>query len=116
DFLHGGEAIRAGLRSAPGDDDPRLRAFALQPAYGLARLAFGFGRDRAGIDNHHVCEAARAKAGSGGIAANHLGFVGVAAAPERDDVDAHRAVSAVANSAESKRPSNSYSIGPVINT
>src|SRR5216684_4784933 len=28
DFLHGGKPVWAGLRGAPGDDDPRLRAFA----------------------------------------------------------------------------------------
>src|SRR5215472_12170025 len=54
DFRHGGEAIRAGLRGAAGDDDSHPRALALEPPDGLARLTLGFAGDRTGIDDHHV--------------------------------------------------------------
>ena len=51
------------------------------------------------------------------LAADHLRLVGVEPAAEGDDVDAHRrGARPVANSAGSKRPSNSYSTGPVIST
>ncbi len=116
DFRHGGKVVRAGLRGAPGDDDPHLRPFALEPADGLARLAFGLTSDCAGIDDHHIANAFRPKTGSSGMAANHLGFIGVESTAEGDDVDAHVAMLAASNSAGSNRPSNSYAIGPVIST
>src|SRR5262249_37539426 len=80
----------------------------------LARLPHRFGGDRAGVDHHGVGEA-----GSGRLAADHLGLVGVEPAAEGDDVDAHVApafAAASLNSAASNRPSNSYSTGPVIST
>src|SRR5215471_1387320 len=116
DFRHGGETVRTGLRRAPGDDDPHLRALALEPTDGLTRLAFGLAGDRAGIDDHHIANACGAKTGCSGIAADNLGFIGVEPAAEGDDVDAHVVAPAASNSAGSNRPSNSYSIGPVIST
>ena len=116
DLGHGGEALRIGLGGASGDDDARLRPLALRLADRLARLALGLGGDRAGVDDDDVGEAGR-----GGVAANHLGLVGVEPAAEGEDVDAHGphrtlGTAPAANSAGSNRPSNSYSTGPVIST
>src|SRR5215471_14970559 len=116
DFRHRHETIRADLRRAPGDDDARLRALALEAADGLARLAFCFAGNRAGIDDDDIAGAFRPKTGGSGSAADHLGLVGVEPAAEGDDVDAHAVPPAASNSAGSNRPSNSYSTGPVIKT
>ena len=70
------------LHGAAGDDDARARPFARRAADRLARLAFGLGRHRAGVDDHRVVQA-------GGVAAHHLAFVGVQAAAEGEDLDAH---------------------------
>ncbi len=110
---HGDESLRLGLRRAAGDDDLRLRPLAAQRADRLPRLAHRLGGDGAGVDHHRV-----AQAGALRFAADHFRLGGIEPAAEGDDLDAHRlhAAPASANSAASKRPSCSYSTGPVIST
>src|SRR5262249_49169119 len=109
DLGHAGEGRGLGLRRAAGHHDARIRALALGAADRLARLAHRFRRHRAGVHHHGAVEARALR-----IAADHLGLVGIEAAAESEDVDAHAAP--IANSAGSNRPSNSYCTGPVIST
>ena len=114
DLGHGGEALGIGLGGASGDDDARMRPLALRPPDRLAGLTLRLGGDRTGVDDDDVGEACRV-----GMPANHLRLVGVEPATEGEDVDAHGdtpGTAPAANSAGSKRPSNSYSTGPVIST
>src|SRR4051812_11266761 len=109
DLGHLCEGFRLGLCRAAGDDDRRVRALACEPADRLARLAHRLGGHRAAIDDDCVFDAGRR-----GVAADHLGLVGVQSAAEGDDLGAHQATAA--NSAGSKRPSNSKATGRVIST
>src|SRR4030081_1466285 len=102
-------AARASRR-APGDDDPRRRPFALEPADRLPRLRHGFIGDRAAVDDDGIGEP-----GVVSLTQNHFGFKGVEAAAEGDDFDAHGQATD-ANSAGSNRPSYSKSAVPVIST
>src|SRR5262249_24335209 len=117
---HDGEGFRLRLRGAAGHHDARIGPLALEFADRLARLPHRLGSDRAGIHHHGVGDA-----GGRRRAADHLGLVGVEAAAEGDDVDAHGApaldTSALAVSAGTKRtgsnvPAYSYCTGPVIST
>ena len=108
DLRHIYEGLRLGLSRAAGHHDCATHAFAREPADRLARLPHGFRRDRAGVDDNRVFES-RAR----GRVADHLRFIGIQPATERDDLDAH---ATAANSAGSKRPSNSNATGPVIST
>ncbi len=78
-------------------------------ADGLARLALGLGRDGAGVDDHRVAEP-----GGCGVAAHHLGFEGVQAAAEGDDLDPGHGHSA--NSEGAMVPVKLTATGPVIST
>ena len=109
DLGHRREQLRLDLRRAAGDDDARVRPFALEAADALPRLAHGFRRHRAGVHHHRVVEAGRA------ARADHFRLGDVEPAAEGDDVDAH-ATPALANSAGSNVPANSNSTGPVIST
>ena len=64
DFGHRREQLRLDLRRAAGDDDARVRPFALEAADALPRLAHGFRRHRAGVDHHRIVEAGRGAGGS----------------------------------------------------
>src|ERR1700682_5465494 len=108
---HGGESLRLGLRRAAGNDDFGEWPLAGQRADWLARLAYRFGGDGAGVDHHGIVEP-RAL----GFAADHFRLGCVEPAAEGDDLDAHDAASAAANKAASKWPLCSNSIGPVIRT
>src|SRR5215213_3239178 len=108
DLWHFYEGLRLGLRRTARHHDFRTSAHSGQPADALARLPNRFRRDRAGVHHDGVFEA-----GADGGVADHLGFVGVEAAAECDDLDAH---ATAANSAGSKTPSNSNATGPVIST
>src|SRR5579862_4837320 len=106
---HGGKCLRLGLRRAAGDDDPGLRALTPQRTDCLPRLAHRLRSNGASIDHNRI-----AITGALRLVANHLGFGGIQPAPKGDDIDAHHAAPAPANSAASKRPLCSYSTGPVI--
>ena len=70
-----------------------MRAFGLLAARladRLPGLAHGFGGDRAGVEDHRAI-VEPAKPGGFGLAAHHLGFIGVEPAAEGDDVDRHQA-------------------------
>ena len=75
-------AFGGDLGGAAGDDDLRLRAFAMGAADGLAGLALGLAGDGAGVDDDGVGEG-------GGVAAHHLALIGVQAAAEGEDIDGH---------------------------
>ena len=72
------------LRRAAGDDNARIRPLALQPADRLPRLRHGLVGDRAAIDDDGVGEPRALR-----LAGDHLGFEGIEAAAEGDDVNAH---------------------------
>ncbi len=99
-----------GLRGAAGDDDPRLRVVAPQPADLLARLAHRLGGDGAGVDHDRVADAGRR-----GEPLHRLGLVGVEPAAEGGEDRARSRRSAPRNSGES-RPSKTSAVGPVIQT
>ena len=82
DLVHGGEAGGIDLRGAAGDDDLCLGPLAAGLADRLPRLTHGFGRHRAGIDDHRVREP-----GGVGMRAHDFGLIGVEPATEGDDVD-----------------------------
>ena len=90
DLWHAGEALRLDLRSAARDDDARIRPLAARLADCLRGLAYGFARHGARVDNHAFAEVCRF-----GMAAHHLGLVGVQAAAESyDDGLSHGSVQA----------------------
>ncbi len=84
DLGHISEHLRLGLRRAAGHHDAPVRPLALEPADRLPRLRHGFIGDRAAIDDDGVGEP-----GIPRLAQDHLGFEGVEAAAEGDDLDAH---------------------------
>ena len=71
------KAAGLGLRGAAGDDQPRVRVVAAQPADLLAGLAHRLGGHGAGVDDHGVAEA-----GGRGEPLHRLGLVGVEPAAE----------------------------------
>ena len=75
---------RVDLGCATGHDDPRLRPFAGHAPDRLTCLALGLGGHRAGVDDHRVRRSPSRRE-----PAHHLAFVGVQAATEGDDFDAH---------------------------
>ncbi len=87
DLVHGDEILRLGLRGAAGDDDAGGRVFAAGLADRLLGLAHGLAGDGAGVEDDGAAFE-RAEAGAFGLAPHHLGFIGVEAAAEGDDVDA----------------------------
>src|SRR6266536_2196938 len=101
DFLLGGEE---------GRSRQTVAMLALEPADGLARLAHRLGRYRAGIDDEGIRKARRLR-----LTADHLSLIGIEAAAEGDDIDAHWFALAT-NSAGSNFPSYSKATGPVIST
>src|SRR3984893_18235368 len=110
DFFHASKHFRLSLRRAAGDDDPRRRPLALQPADRLPRLRHGFVGDRAAVDDDGIGEP-----GVVSLTRDHFGFKGVEAAAEGDEFDAHGQATD-ANSAGSNRPSYSKAAVPVIST
>ncbi|CFX07407.1 protein of unknown function [Candidatus Filomicrobium marinum] len=72
--------FRFDLRCAARDNDARVGPIAPHFAYGLLGLAHGFGCHRACIDDDRIL-----KAGIIGVAAHHLGLVGVQSAAKGDD-------------------------------
>src|SRR5207248_9298531 len=91
------------------------RPLSPEPADRLPRLRHCFAGYRAAIDDDGVAEP-----GALGLADDHFGFESVQAAAKGDDFDAHvmqrRRYATEANSAGSKRPSDSTTALPVINT
>ena len=84
DLGHIGEHRALRLRRAAGDDDARIRPFALQPADLLPRLRHRLVGDGAAVDDDGLLEP-----GIFRLARDHLGFERVEAAAEGDDLDAH---------------------------
>ena len=70
------------LRRTAGHDDPGVGSRAPGSPDRLAGLTLGLGRDRAGVDDHQIVQTGRLR-----MPAHHLGFEGVEAAAEGDDVD-----------------------------
>src|SRR5690606_22549880 len=96
-----------------------VRVFATCLADCLARLTHGFSRHRAGVDDDGA-PLERIEAGGTRLALYYLGFVGVEAAAECQNVYSHQATPSVSRCqtpvSGSKRPANSHSAGPVIMT
>ncbi len=105
DFGHRGIGIRLGLGGAARDDDPGGRVGAARLADGLTRLAHGLPRHGAGVDDHGVAQTRL-----GCARADRLGFIGVEAAAESDDLAHARASSAP----RSISPTKLSADGPVI--
>ena len=83
DLGHGGELRSGAICAAQPVTMMRAPGFSRRClADRLARLALGLGGDGAGVDDDGVAQARRARLG-----AHHLGFVGVEAAAEGDDLD-----------------------------
>ena len=80
DLGHGGVTRGIDLCGAAGDDDAGLGVGAPCAPDRLARLALGFRRHRAGVEDHRAL-----KAGGSGMAAHDFRFEGVQAAAEGDD-------------------------------
>src|SRR5256886_1960813 len=110
DLRHVREGFGVGLGRAARDHYARRGMLALEPADGLARLPHRLGRYRAGIDDEGIREARRLR-----LTADHLSLIGIEAAAESDDVDAHGFALAT-NSAGSNLPSYSKATGPVTST
>ena len=81
DFAHRGEHVRVHLRRASRHDDAGGRVFAARLADCLPRLAFGFRRHRAGVEDDGIAEPRRF-----GMGAHHFRLIGVEAAAEGDDL------------------------------
>src|SRR6185312_4403240 len=110
-FRHGGESRGFRLCGTAGDDDARGRPLTLDVTDALARLAHRFRRHRTGVHHNRVAQTSGAR-----LAPDHFRLVGIQAAAECDDIDAHTAPASVRNNAELKRPSYSNCTGPVIST
>ncbi len=82
DLFHRRIGRGLGLRRAAGDDDARARPLAPRAADRLARLAHGFRRHRAGVEDHRVFEA-----GFGRARLHAFRLIGVQTAAEGDDLD-----------------------------
>ena len=134
DLGHGGKRRRVDLCRAAGDHDPRIGPLPPGAADRLPCLAHGFRRYSAAIDQHGILETSLA-----GALAHNLGFEGVQAATECEDVErlarcghgslmaesrrkgqpqagtARRSATVIASSSPSAIvPDHSYSAGPVI--
>ncbi len=109
---HGGKRVRLDLRRAAGDDDARVRPLAREPADRLRACRTASAVTAQVLTTTVSPRPARRRASRRMTSDS----VGVEPAAEGDDVDAHHAAPAAANSAGSKRPSNSYATGPVIST
>ncbi len=82
DLVHGRKGLGIDLDGAAGHDQARRRPFSPRLADGLAGLAYGFGRDRAGVEHHGVGEAIGV-----GAFANGLGLAGVQPATKSHHLD-----------------------------
>src|SRR5262245_50743776 len=110
DFAHVRKCCRLSLRRAARHHDAHIGPLARKLADRLPGLRHRFGSDRAGIDHNCVGEPCRLR-----LAPDRLRLIGVEPAAESHHIDGHGSAPTL-NSAGSKRPSNSYSTGPVIST
>ena len=85
EFGQDGPGLGIDLHGTAGRHDPGVGVFAAQTPDGLARLAFGLGGDGAGVDDNRVLRICFVE-----MAADDLGFIGIEAAAEGDDVTHRR--------------------------
>ena len=106
---HGGKCLGLGLGGAAGHDEPRIGVFATQFANLLPRLAYRLGGYGAGIDHDGTL-----KPRLPGKVFHGLGLIGVQPAPKGGEF--WRAHSAAFRNSDRITPSQTYVVGPVIQT